>query len=72
MAATAFNDFQSVQCALSTSELRSRLKETEKMMDAYLARITRLQMIIHLEESRLLRSQEEYHQLQTLLVDHQQ
>jgi hypothetical protein len=67
MTALAKNDFQLLQSTLSVNEIRERLVETEKMMDSYLARITRLQLLIQLEEARLLRSQEEYQQLQILL-----
>lgn len=69
MTAVALNDFHSVHNTLSANEVRSRLTETEKVMDTYLARITRLQMVLQLEEARLLRSQEEYNELQTLLTD---
>lgn len=66
MVAIAHNDFQLIQSTLSVTEVRDRLSETEKMMDAYLARITRLQMLLNLEETRFLQAQEEFHQLQTL------
>lgn len=68
MATIARNDFQLIQSTLSTHEVRDRLAETEKMMDAYLARITRLQMLINLEEARFLQAQEEYQQLGLLVA----
>ena len=63
MSAVAYNDFQLIQSTLSINEVRDRLAETEKMMDAYLARITRLQMLLNLEETRFLQAQEESQQL---------
>lgn len=69
MSAVAYNDFQLIQSTLSINEVRDRLAETEKMMDAYLARITRLQMLLNLEETRFLQAQEESQQLQALIAN---
>lgn len=67
MTALAQNDASVIQSTLSASEMQEQLLETERQMDAYLARITRLQMLLHLEESRLLTAQEEFQELKTLL-----
>lgn len=67
MNAVSTNGIQLIQSTLSSNEIRDRIVENERIMDSHLARITRLQMLLNLEEARLVRSQEEQNELRTLL-----
>lgn len=67
MGAVTQNGVQLIKSTLSLNEVRERLVENERIMDSHLARITRLQMLLNLEEARLRRSQEEQNELRMLL-----
>lgn len=67
MSALKVENFQPIYTTLSVEEIRERLTENERMQDAYLSRITRLQMLLQLEESRLLEAQSESRELRMML-----
>lgn len=67
MSAVSSHEVQLIKNTLSITEVRDRLVENERMMDTYLARITRLQMLLSLEEARLSRSQDEHAELRVVL-----
>lgn len=67
MSAVKVDTFQPIYTALSAEEIRERLSENERMQDAYLSRITRLQMLLNLEETRLLNTQMEHRELHMML-----
>lgn len=55
---------QSIDSKLSnTNQAHEELAEHDRIIDAHLVRITRLQMLLNLEEARLLRSQKERREL---------
>ncbi len=67
MSALKVEKFQPTYTTLSVEEIRERLTENERMQDAYLSRITRLQMLLQLEETRLLEAQSESRELRIML-----
>ena len=51
----------------SANQAHDQLAEHDRIIDSHLVRITRLQMLLNLEEARLLRSQQERRELRVLL-----
>lgn len=49
--------------SLNTNQAHEQLAEHDRIIDSHLVRITRLQMLLNLEEARLLRSQKERREL---------
>lgn len=70
MSVVNLSNFQPVHSTpLNASQVHHQLAEHERIIDSHLVRITRLQMLLNLEEARLLRSQEEQRELRSLLKD---
>ena len=70
MSAVNLSHFQSMPAGLlDADQLHTQLAEHDRIIDSHLVRITRLQMLLNLEEARLLRSQEEQRELRSLLAD---
>ena len=70
MSAVNLSHFQSMPAGLVDADrLHTQLAEHDRIIDSHLVRITRLQMLLNLEEARLLRSQEEQRELRSLLAD---
>lgn len=55
------------EIAQMEQEIYDQMSSNERVMDSYLTRITRLQMLLNLDELRLLQSQEEQEALRELL-----
>lgn len=53
--------------SLNTNQIQDQLAEQDRIIDSHLVRITRLQMLLHLEEARLIRSQQEQRELRSIL-----